>query len=318
MNETGLISVIVPIYKVEEYLNDAVESLVRQTYSNMEIILVDDGSPDECGKMCDEWAKRDGRICVIHQKNKGLSAARNVGIEASRGEYLVFMDSDDYVEPTYVEKLYREAVRKQADMVICGVIYLNMDGSCSTQKVTVQDKVLDGVPAMLLLEQGGVIQEAYTVVWNKIYRKNIWETLRFPEGKVYEDAFVMPEVFYSCKKVALINECLYVYRKREGSITAQKKEKYAPVYLEMMEQREKFYEKVGIKELIIQHQVHMYGTYDYFQMQTKETRKRIQKKLRRSYFGQRYATKLLFARRLKNLVAVISLPLYHRLVALLQ
>ena len=318
MKETELVSVIVPVYKVEEYLDQAVESLVNQTYKNIEIILINDGSPDNCGAMCDAWAKKDSRVRVIHRENSGVAATRNVGLEASRGEYLIFVDSDDYVEPTYVEELYCAVIHNQADMAICGVTYLNRDGGCTKLEVATQDVVLDCVSAMLLLERGGRVQEVYTVVWNKIYRKSIWNTLRFPVGKVYEDAFVMPEVFHSCKKVVLVEACLYVYRKREGSITAQQKEKYAPVYLEMMEWREQFYEKVGMKELLMLHYIHMYGTYEYFQMQTKATCRNVQKKIRKCYLTKHYTTKVPFGRKMKNLVAVVSLPLYHRLVDMLQ
>lgn len=318
MKENALVSVIVPVYKVEAYLDQAVESLVNQTYTNIEIILIDDGSPDNCGAMCDAWAKKDSRVRVIHRENAGVAATRNVGLEASRGEYLVFVDSDDYVEPTCVEKLYYAVTNSQADMAVCGMTYLKRNGDCTDVEVTAQDRVVDGKAAMLLLESAGNAREAYTAMCNKIYRRGLWDEIRFPVGKVYEDSFVLPEVFYLCKTVVLLKSCLYIYRKREGSITAQEKEKYATVYLEMMEWREQFYEKVGMKELLMLHHIHMYGTYEYLQMQTKATRRCVQKKIRKCYLMKHYTTKIPFSRRVKNLVAVVSLPLYHRLVDMLQ
>lgn len=313
-----LISIIVPVYKVELFLNQAVESLIKQTYSHIEIILVDDGSPDNCGRMCDEWAKRDCRVRVIHQENAGLSMARNAGIESSRGAYLMFVDSDDFVEPAYVETLYHAVVQSKADMAVSGVSYLNADGSCTTMEVaTAEQETVDGVGAMILLEGGGSVRDAYTVVWNKIYRRELWEQIRFPKGKVYEDAFVMPSLFYSCQKVVLLKQCLYWYRKREGSITAEQKERYAHVFLEMMTERERFYEQTGIKELKVLHQIHLYWTRDYLQKQTKQTRRQIQRKLRGYYVKGSYTTRLSFGRRVKNFVAAVSLPLYHKLVKLL-
>lgn len=312
----GLVSIIVPVYKVEEYLDQAIASLVGQTYSDVEIILVDDGSPDNCGKMCDEWAKKDERIRVIHQENAGLSMARNAGIEASNGEYLLFVDSDDFVEDTYVEELYRAISENQADMAMTGVVCLKQDGSRSLRRVTDYKKEeINRLTALLRMEKSGERGEAYIVAWNKIYKRELWRTVRFPEGKIYEDAFVMPELYYACKKIVLTNSCLYVYRRREGSITAAQKEKYAHFHFEMLEHKGNFYEEIGIKELMMLHQIHLYGEYEYYRIQTRQTRKHIQKILRRYYFLKRYTTKIPFSRRVKNFIAVINLPLYHRVVA---
>ena len=319
MEEQELVSIIVPVYRVEAFLNQAIESLVKQTYTNIEIILVDDGSPDKCGRICDIWREKDRRIQVIHQENAGLSAARNVGIDTSRGEYLMFVDSDDFVESTYVEDLYGAITACRADMAIGGVTYLKQDGARVPVRVTsMEQELIDRTNAMIRYETGGIVQEAYTVVWNKIYRKKLWEKIRFPEGKVYEDAFVMPKIFFSCEKIVLLSACLYVYRKREGSITAQKKEKYEQTYMEMMDQRACFYEEIGIKELKVIHQIHLYGVYAYFGKQTKMSRINIQKTLRKYLMTGRYATKLDLGRRVKNIVAGVSLPLYQKLVNIMQ
>lgn len=314
--EKALVSIIVPIYKVEQYLDEAIESLVRQTYSNIEIILVDDGSPDNCGKMCDEWAKKDGRIRVIHQQNAGISMARNVGIEASNGKYLMFVDSDDFVEVTCVEDLYSAISETNADMAVAGIVELKEDGSRSFIKATESEREeIDMLTALLRMEKSGQEKGAYIIVTNKIYRRELWDTLQFPEGKIYEDAFVMPEVYCMCNKIAVINSCVYIYRKREGSITAEKKEKYAHFHFEMLEHKERIYDKIGIKELVVLYQIHLYREYEYYHMDTKEIRKQIQKKLRKYFFSKRYTTKISFSRKVKNFMAVISLPMYHNIIA---
>lgn len=128
----GLLSVVVPVYKVEPYLDRCVESIVNQTYSNLEIILVDDGSPDRCPQMCDEWAKRDGRIKVVHKQNAGLGMARNTGIENAAGEYICFFDSDDYVALDTIEKAYRLAAAEKSDIVLFGYYNVNQDGGGGT------------------------------------------------------------------------------------------------------------------------------------------------------------------------------------------
>ena len=128
MNE--LISIIIPIYKVEEYLDECISSVINQTYTKLEIILVDDGSPDSCPKMCDDWAKKDSRIRVIHKTNGGLSDARNAGIEVATGEYIAFVDSDDYIKPDMIAKLYAALCKEEADISACGIL------SCEGKKET--------------------------------------------------------------------------------------------------------------------------------------------------------------------------------------
>lgn len=313
MGEKGLVSVIVPVYKVEEYLDQAVESLVNQTYTDMEILLVDDGSPDRCGQICDEWAKKDKRIRVIHQKNAGISMARNVGIDASRGEYLLFVDSDDYVKNTYVEELYRAISANEADLAITGITYLREGEFSSLELTSKEQEVINSVTALVCFECGGDVREAYTVAWNKIYRREIWENIRFPKGKVYEDAFLMPGILSGCKKIVILKSCLYVYRKREGSITSQKSEAQARMLIEAMEQRERCYDEAGIKEVNVMYQIHLYGVYDYFGLMTKEVGKVIQRKLRKHLLTGRYTTPVSLGRKMKNILAAVSLPLYQKL-----
>lgn len=211
-NLSDLISVIVPIYRVEEYLDECVASVVNQTYRNLEIILVDDGSPDHCPQMCDEWAVRDSRIKVIHKVNGGLSDARNAGIEIATGEYIAFVDSDDFITPDMLEKLHAALVKADADIAACGIL------TCEGEKQTAwgcRDTV--GTPKQIyaLLYN----DTAYPVAaWNKLYRRSCWETLRFPVGKTCEDAFTTYQLIHNARRIVMIPEALYCYRIRPGSI----------------------------------------------------------------------------------------------------
>lgn len=207
-----LITVIVPIYKVEEYLNECLISVVNQTYTKLEIILVEDGSPDNCPAMCDDWAKRDSRIRVIHKSNGGLSDARNAGIDVATGDYIAFVDSDDYIKPDMIEKLYTALIKENADIAACGIL------TCEGERQTAwgcRDVV--GTPKQIyaLLYN----DTAYPVAaWNKLYKRSCWQTLRFPVGKTCEDAFTTYQLIHNARRIVMIPEALYCYRIRPGSI----------------------------------------------------------------------------------------------------
>jgi glycosyltransferase involved in cell wall biosynthesis len=207
-----LISVIIPIYKVEEYLDACVTSVVNQTYTNLEIILVDDGSPDNCPQMCDKWANRDSRIKVIHNENGGLSDARNAGIDICTGAYIAFVDSDDYIKPDMIKQLYAALIRENADIAACGIL------TCEGKKQTAWGcKNIIGTPEEIyaLLYN----DTAYPVAaWNKLYRRCCWEALRFPVGKTCEDAFTTYQLIHNARRIVMISEALYCYRIRPGSI----------------------------------------------------------------------------------------------------
>lgn len=207
-----IISVIIPIYKVEEYLDACVTSVVNQTYTDLEIILVDDGSPDGCPRMCDAWADRDSRIKVIHKENGGLSHARNAGMDAATGAYIAFVDSDDYIKPDMLEKLHAALTKEQADIAACGIL------TCEGEKQTAWGcRNVVGTPDQIyaLLYN----DTAYPVAaWNKLYRRGCWETLRFPVGKTCEDAFTTYQLIHHARRIVMIPEALYCYRIRPGSI----------------------------------------------------------------------------------------------------
>ena len=207
-----LITVIIPVYNVEEYLDECVDSVVSQTYSNLEIILVDDGSPDNCPAKCDEWAGKDSRIKVIHKQNGGLSDARNAGIDIATGIYIIFIDSDDYIRQDMIEKLYSALTREKADIAACGIHSFEGD---KTSDWGCHD--FTGNPQQIL---SLLYDDAkYPVsAWNKIYSRNCWANLRFPVGKTCEDAFTTYQLVHNANRIVMIPEPLYCYRIRPGSI----------------------------------------------------------------------------------------------------
>lgn len=210
-----LISVIVPIYNVEKYLDRCVDSIINQTYKNLEIILVDDGSPDNCPKMCDDYAKIDNRIKVVHKENGGLSDARNVGMKVATGEYVSFIDSDDYISLDFYETLLETIVDNDSDIVECGVVKFyednNFDEYSDDLKVTNYDTLyaLEG-----LINENPFKQH----VWNKLYKSNIALDISYAVGKLNEDEFWTYQIFGKAKKVTRINKTMYYYFQRGSSI----------------------------------------------------------------------------------------------------
>ncbi len=204
--DNPLISVIVPVYKVEKYLDRCVESIVNQTYTNLEIILVDDGSPDNCPKMCDAWAQKDSRIIVIHKENGGVSSARNAALDIAQGEYIGFVDSDDYVDKTMYEKLYLAAEENFCDIVVCNNYHMVngklVKSGCFASHIYCGDILSDFL-------QGKFETNA---IWNKLYKKNAICNFRFDESvKVGEDLLFNYYVIKNCNNVFTIEDSLYYY-----------------------------------------------------------------------------------------------------------
>ncbi len=204
-----LISVIIPVYRTEKYLRKCVDSVLAQTYANLEIILVDNGSPDRCGQICDEYAQKDKRIRVIHQTNQGVSAARNAGLEIATGEYIAFVDSDDYIEPDMYEYLYGLIIKDNTSMSMCNIC---QDEGYHTKKQTEQPYVL--ISALDIFEYGSI----WGYVWNKLYRRNFISDWRFNTDTSYwEDGFFNFELIKTNASVALGNQAKYHYRYNQNS-----------------------------------------------------------------------------------------------------
>ena len=211
------VSIIVPVYQVEKYLRLCVESLLRQTYSNLQIILVDDGSPDRCGQICDEFARQDARVCVVHKTNGGLSDARNAGLAAATGDYFVFVDSDDWLALNYVERMLELAEKYGADIVACDFDYRKQIGQNPLQVKQERNKeiVLDHDEAML----AWLYKRYYGVsACAKMYARSCMQGVFFPEGKLHEDVGTTYKIFLQAARTVYIKEKLYCYREREDSI----------------------------------------------------------------------------------------------------
>ncbi|MDR3346595.1 MAG: glycosyltransferase, partial [Campylobacteraceae bacterium] len=198
-----LISVIVPVYKVEQYLAACLNSIVNQTYKNLEIILVDDGSPDNCGKICDEYAQKDSRIVVLHQPNGGVSRARNAGLDIAKGEYIAFVDSDDYIALDMYEELMSIAQKQSADVAICGIYVIKKDG------MEIFKKTLEGLDTNGIKYQF-LINSYPSFPWGRLYKTKLFQGVRFPVGLIcYEDMFVMPKILSNADKIVFAPKPYY-------------------------------------------------------------------------------------------------------------
>ena len=238
MNE--LISVILPIYNVEKYIDRCLNSVLRQTYTNIEIILVDDGSTDNCQKICDEYAKNDNRIKVIHKKNGGLSDARNAGIKIAKGKYITLIDSDDYVENDYVEFLYSLIKESNAEISICSHTVLYENGT-KLEKATHENSILDPKTTLKrILYDDGIDLSA----WAKMYKKELFDTVQYPKGRLFEDAATTYLLIDQCDKIAIGSESKYYYIIRSNSITTKN---FSPKKMQLIDSTKEMCEYVKDK-----------------------------------------------------------------------
>ena len=214
---TTKVSIIVPVYKVEKYLDRCVKSIVNQTYKNLEIILVDDGSPDNCPSMCDRWGQLDKRVKVIHQKNKGVSGARNAALDICTGEYVLFVDSDDWIASELCEKVLDKIKDTGADVVVFGY-----KRSLAGMGKTISERIIHGESRMINRKEAIsmlVNDEQGFEVCTRIYRRNLFLDIRFPEGKYYEDVPVAYQIMQKADKIYIWNRPFYYYEKRCNSTT---------------------------------------------------------------------------------------------------
>ena len=225
-SERGLISVIIPVYNVKPYLTEAIESVIGQTYPFVEIILVDDGSTDGSGEICDRFAEMNNQIKVIHQKNRGLSAARNAGLDLCRGSAITFLDPDDAFRIDMLSKMYRAMQKTGADIVECNYSEYKSAGRMNPKYIHDRPRgisngyrkkgVYDCRKALRMHLEGLIADN----VWNKLYNKKIWEELRFREGQNFEDIDIVLPTIERAEKICILNSVLVMHRKRRGSITA--------------------------------------------------------------------------------------------------
>ncbi|MBQ5997066.1 MAG: glycosyltransferase, partial [Bacteroidales bacterium] len=221
----SLISVIIPVYNIESYLDRCVDSVLKQTFQNTEVLLVDDGSTDRSGLLCDEWAGKDPRVRVIHKPNGGLSDARNAGIAAAGGAYLAFVDGDDYLDPDMIRKLYAALKSNDADLSICNFLYVDEAGAPIPEKnnyLPIGDEVLSGSEILRRISQPDRKSWYYVPAWNKLYKRALFQDLRFAYGKIHEDEFLIHHLLGKCEKAACIRDAGYCYVQRAGSIMGKR------------------------------------------------------------------------------------------------
>lgn len=215
--DAPLISVVVPIFNVQDYLRECIDSILGQTYKNIEIILVDDGSNDDCPQICDEYKLKDERISVIHKENGGLSDARNKGLEFSTGEYICFIDSDDYIDCKFIEKLFKLVIENGSDIAICSYYKTSESSVCIDEQEKECVELYGGEEIISRIFLDNYLK--YIVAWNKLYKKSLFKGISYPVGLIHEDEATTCQLFFSARKVVLTNSKLYFYRIRESSIT---------------------------------------------------------------------------------------------------
>lgn len=255
--EQPTISIIVPVYKVEKYIHRCVKSILQQTYEKLEIILVDDGSPDNCGNICDDYEKQDSRIRVIHQDNQGISAARNTGLDVCSGEYIAFVDSDDYIMPDMYEKMIRSLCDNEADICVCQWQYEQVDGQ---QVVDVRKINLDicgkrkSVQFAEYLYKGSYENGVVVAAWNKLYKKCVFEKIRFI-GKYLEDDRIHNEILSRNYEIFVMPEQMYVYCQNIDSLTNRTFRNENLMYLDILNERVRCF---GDNDYIVENTKKMY------------------------------------------------------------
>ncbi len=239
MDRQPLISIIVPVYKVEKYLDKCVSSIVNQTYQNLEIILVDDGSPDSCGAMCDAWAAKDSRIRVIHKENGGLSDARNAGLAVANGEYVSFVDSDDWVSWGFIENLWNAIEQTGSDISTCLIIPVYEGEHVDPRHCPGEIECIQAEEALSRLIEDKLRQ----VVWNKLYKREVIADILFAKGKLHEDEFWSYQIIGNARRIAITDAPGYYYLQRGESIMGSKYTLRRLDAIEAKEQRQIYLER---------------------------------------------------------------------------
>ena len=302
MYEKDLVSVIVPVYRVEAYLPRCIESLLNQTYSNLEIILVDDGSPDSCPEMCDRYAQQDRRIRVIHQENGGIANARNVGLAASTGEYLTYVDSDDWVENVYVEKLLRLLKEHDADLATCHELW-TADTEATIKHTDEHVEVFDTWQALETM----LYQRDFDVgPHGKLYKTHICKPHRYPVGMLFEDLGNTYKIVADCRKVVCTDQQYYFYFQSTNSITRSKFDRRRLAVVKLMDELYDFVMQCypSLEKAV---SARKFGVYCYILRQLPEDGEWDALRSRLWDFVRAYRVKMMFdgKARLKNRLAAI-------------
>ena len=274
------ISIIIPVYNLEKYIKRCLDSVINQTFKDLEIIVVDDGSKDTSPEICDAYAKLDSRIKVIHKVNGGLSSARNSGLLEARGKYIMTLDGDDYVDENLCQLLYNSIIEKGADMSMCSIKNVTEEGE-SVSYLDDDSPLKEGVMTSdeyreALLKKGNWY---YVVAWNKLYKRQCFKDVLYPEGKIHEDEYVIHRIINNCEKISVITDRLYNYVVRKGSITNSN---YSPKRLDVLYSlfdRSFFYMENNAKDSVISSNTviavkTLYNTYSKADMKNEEFKKK--------------------------------------------
>lgn len=248
-----LVSIIIPIYKIERYIRPCIESVLSQTYRDLEIILIDDGSPDRCPQICDEYANKDPRVKVIHKKNSGLAEARNSGLNVCKGEYIAFVDGDDFIHKRYIEILLQACITQKSAVAIGKFERVPMEID-SSKKIS---EILDGGKIKCISGQEANYQiynenwSRMIIAWGKLFHKSLLNGFYFPDVKLHEDEACIYKLLYSAKRVVLVDQLIYFYRYNPNGLMASRYSVDKMTMISILEERKNFYSQKGEQELII-------------------------------------------------------------------
>lgn len=244
MND-DLVTIVIPVYNVEKYIERCLNSIIRQTYNNIEIIIVNDGTEDKSIEICKKIQLKDNRIKIINQKNAGLSAARNTGIRNASGKYICFIDSDDFVNKEYVRLLLESLIKNDADISVCDFLYINEEGHTWSRKIK-KAKLYSNTEAIRDLLVG--IQNTEVMTWNKLYKLNLFKdnNIYFPEGKLHEDNFTTYKLYYYSRSISMIQNKLYYYLQRNSSIMGRRFNTRRMDILQALEETKDFFKEKNI------------------------------------------------------------------------
>lgn len=236
-----LVSIIVPVFKVEQFLRTCIDSVLNQSYIYWELILVDDGSPDNCPQICDEYVKKDKRIKVIHKENGGLSSARNSGLNISTGDYISFLDSDDFWHKDYLAILLNICIKYDADIAQCNFI----------RGTEILFPVIEKKNKLKIFDNHSIFLKGYSkiIVWAKLYKRQLFDGIRMPEGKINEDDYTTWKLYFKAKKILVTDQALYYYTVNKNSIMANQLKKPRLDFIEAYEERIDFFKRNGENDL---------------------------------------------------------------------
>ena len=320
MKDELLLSIIIPVYNVENYLAHSIQSVREQTYKNLEIILVDDGSTDKSGELCDLYSKEDKRIYVVHQKNGGLSSARNTGLEIANGEYILLLDSDDWIHKDTCKILMNLAIENDADIVQGDFEKVYDDNIKDEEYISNSYKILSNIEALKYsyVQKSNV---SSNVAWGKVYRKKLIDGKRYPVGKLHEDEFTTYKLIYRANKMIFTNEKLYYYRQRKESIMSTMYSKRRLDVLDAFEERISFIrENIDDKELLYltlsifsDISIRAYHLYKQCNINDYETLKGIKDKIKKIYRQCIFSKNVKIKRKIRITLFLLSPSLEKKL-----